>query len=274
MKSFKKAVNTTDCCFAIIRSNVRLTQIFKTRYLLLSKITSLRTSMRFLLPLSLSTMLLGCTNQPLSLSTNPNDVMFEDLVKIENSKMDLSFAKPGVDWHKFTSVHIAKISANNDHPDNYKAPKIDKKWDGYNATYDIPDEGLRKLESEFITMAKNVFNNEQPWQYSDTIDQNTLVVHIEITDIRLAAPIETSRRNQNINGKTYTQNAGSMVLKAALVDGGTNEIIATSIDRAAAHDNWRLNTQVFNWSDVRTIYRSWSNALKNALFQAQQETTK
>lgn len=227
--------------------------------------------MRTLLPLLTAAAMLGCASKPLTLSQADSDIAFGDLIKIENSKMDLSFVKRNVDWQKYNAIHIAKITADNNHPENYKPPKIDKKWDGYNATFDIPESGLKKLEAEFISMAKNTFDDEQPWQYKDSVDANTLVLHIEITDIRLSAPIESSRRNQNINGRSYTQNAGSMVLKAVILDGESNEVIATSIDRAAAHDNWRLNTQVFNWSDVRTIYRSWANALKNAMFQIHQE---
>ncbi len=210
--------------------------------------------------------MLGCASKPLMLSKTDNDITFGDLIKIDNSKMDLSYVKQSFNWHKYNAIHIAKITADNNHSDNYKPPKKEK-WDGYNATFDIQESGLKKLEAEFISMAKNTFDDKQIWQYKDSVDENTLVLYIEIPDIRLSAPLESSRINQNINGRSYTQNAGSMVLKAIILDGESNEVIATSIDRATAHDNWRLNTQVFNWSDVRTIFQSWANALKNAIFQ-------
>ena len=225
--------------------------------------------------IALSLLVTACSNKPLKLSpADSKNTSPSGLIRIENSQKAFSYAKPNVDWSKYTHIHVAKVTANNAHPENYKAPRIDPMWDGHKATYDIPDEGLRRLENEFIKMAKNIFDNEQAWQYSDTITDTTIVISAVITDIRLTAPVETSRRSRNINGKTYTQNAGSMVLKAVLSDGESGQILVKSIDNAQANENWSLNTRAFNLSDVRTIYRSWGNALKNAMYQVHNTTQK
>lgn len=76
--------------------------------------------MRILLPLLTAATMLGCSSKPLTLSQTDNDVAFGDLIKIENSKMDLSFVKQNVNWQKYNAIHIAKITADNNHPDNQK----------------------------------------------------------------------------------------------------------------------------------------------------------
>lgn len=224
--------------------------------------------MKLPLLLTLSLLAVGCSNKPLSFaSENTENTTETGLLRIENSQLDLSYAKPNIEWHRFNKLHIRSITADNLHPQDYKAPKIDKKWDGQRATYTVPEKGLRRLEQEFKSMADKIFDHEQPWQLSDVIDENTLVIDARITDIRLSAPIESTRRTFTSGGRTYTENAGSMVLIAILSDGRNNEVIAQSMDRGAAFDNWSTNSSVFNWGDVRTVYRSWGNALKNALFQ-------
>ena len=45
--------------------------------------------MRILLPLLTAATMLGCSSKPLTLSQTDNDVAFGDLIKIENSKIDL-----------------------------------------------------------------------------------------------------------------------------------------------------------------------------------------
>ncbi|WP_260680460.1 DUF3313 domain-containing protein [Thalassotalea sp. PS06] len=220
--------------------------------------------------MSLSLMLLACSSEPPSFQTGPDKEVNEaGLTRIDNSSMDLSYARENVDWSKYHKIMFSEVNVNNNHPEDYRPPSIDPRTDGPNATYELDDDALRKMGEEFLKVAHTVFDEEQPFQIVKQADANTLVVAVEITDIRLAAPVESSRRSYNsIGGTTYTESSGSLVIAAGVKDGGTGEILAQALDRGAAINQWKQNTKVFNWGDMRTIYRNWLTTFKNGLIRA------
>ncbi|MCL1147697.1 DUF3313 family protein [Shewanella sp. 10N.261.52.F9] len=213
--------------------------------------------------------LTACTSEPARLQQGPDaEVTKDGLVKVEHSKLGLSYARPNVDWRNYTKLYFEPVQVTNDHPDGYKPPRIDKRADGLNATYELPQEALDKMAAQFQITVKDVFNSEQPFELVDKVGPNTLVIQAAVTDIRLSAPLESSRRSFNSMGTTYTESSGSMMLLAVVKDGATGEVLAKAADRGQAFDQWRQNTQVFNWGDVKTVYRRWANDFKNALMEA------
>lgn len=211
----------------------------------------------------------GCATKTPTLETGPDAQVTKDgLVKIDNSVLDLSFAKPNVDWGKYTKLYFKAATATNDHPADYKPPRIDRRADGLNATYDLPEKALNRMSTEFSVIVASVFNEDQPFELVDKAGPSTLVIEVAVTDIRLSAPVESSRRSYSSMGKTYTQNSGSMMLLAVVKDGQSGEVLAKAADRGEGFDQWQQNTQVFNWGDVKTVYRRWVNDFKNALMMA------
>ncbi|MDR8523360.1 MULTISPECIES: DUF3313 family protein [Shewanella] len=225
------------------------------------------TAMALLLGLTVVT---ACTNtEPARLQQGVDAETTKDgLVKVDHSKLDLSYARPNVDWQKYTKLYFTPVKVTNDHPADYKPPRIDRRAEGLNATYDLPPEALEKMSAQFQTTVKDVFNSEQPFELVDKAGANTLVIEAAVTDIRLSAPIESSRRSYNSMGRTYTESSGSMMLLAVIKDGETGEVLAKAADRGQGFQQWRQNTQVFNWGDVKTVYRRWVNDFKNALMEA------
>lgn len=218
--------------------------------------------------------LTACSTQPLSLSTDSNDASADGLVRINNSQLDISFARPNVNWSQYTKLYFEPVKVTNDHAPDYKPPRIDRRTDGMNASYDLREQDLQKMADEFHKMTLSVFNQDQPFILVNEAGEGTLVIEAAVTDIRLTAPREDSRRSYSSMGKTYSQSSGSMVLLASIKDGKTGEVLAKAADRGQGFEQWQQNTSVFNWGDVKTVYRSWANSLKNALIQAGAETQK
>ncbi|GIU53901.1 DUF3313 family protein [Shewanella sp. KT0246] len=218
--------------------------------------------------------IVGCSSAPATLQQGPDAEITKDgLVKVDNSKLELSYVKPGVNWRQYTKLYFVPTKVTNDHPADYRAPRIDRQTDGAFATYDLPQESLDKMAVQFSKTVKDVFNSEQPFELVSSKGPNTLIVETAVSDIRLSAPVENSRRSYNSMGATYTQNSGSMVLLAVLKDGQTGDVLAKAADRAMGFDQWRQNTKVFNWGDVKTVYRRWVTDFKNALMTAAAEGT-
>ncbi|WP_248674583.1 DUF3313 family protein [Shewanella colwelliana] len=213
--------------------------------------------------------IVGCSTQPPSIPTGDNaQVTNEGLVKVENSRLALSYVRPNIDWTHYSKLYFSPVQVTNDHSPDYKPPKIDPRTDGPNATYQLPEESLTKMATAFHEMSQRVFNAEQPFTLVNKAGANTLIIQAAVTDIRLSAPIEKSRKSYRSLGSTYTQTSGSMLLLAVIKDGETGEVLAKVADRGQAFEQWRQNTQVFNWGDVRTVYRRWLNDFKNALIDA------
>lgn len=213
--------------------------------------------------------LIACSSEPASLQQGPDaEVTKEGLVRVDHSKLDLSYVRPDVDWGKYTKLYFEPVKVTNDHPADYKPPKIDRRAEGLNATYDLPEEALVKMSEQFLLTVKEVFNSDQPFELVTQPGHNTLIIKVAVTDIRLSAPIESSRRSFSSMGRTYTENSGSMMLLAVIKDGETGEVLAKAADRGEGFNQWSQNTQVFNWGDVKTVYRRWVNDFKNALMDA------
>ncbi|MGS0675856.1 DUF3313 family protein [Shewanella sp. 125m-1] len=211
----------------------------------------------------------ACSSEPATLQQGSDaERTKEGLVRVDHSRLALSYVRPDVNWGKYTKLYFEPVQVTNDHPADYKPPRIDKRAEGLNATYELPLEALDKMSEQFQITVKEVFNNEQPFELVNIKGPNTLVIQAAVTDIRLSAPIESSRRSFNSMGRTYTENSGSMMLLAVIKDGETGEVLAKAADRGEGFNQWSQNTKVFNWGDVKTVYRRWVNDFKNALFEA------
>ena len=192
----------------------------------------------------------------------------EGFVRVDDSQMDIVYAKENINWHKYDSLFFAPVATDNEHPEGYKPPKIRPGTDGMSASYDLREKDLARLADEYTAMVARVFNDEQPWKIVTEPSPTTLVIAAKITDIRLAAPREDSRKTGRQSfSRSYTQNSGSMVLIAQLQDSISGEILAQVADRGTTINQWKRNTSVFNWGDVKTILRNWINTMKNGLIQ-------
>lgn len=219
--------------------------------------------------LTLVLALAGCTSTPLELDNSQKNK--DGLSLVKNSKMNMAYVKAGVDWRRFSKVYFQPVIVTNDHTDDYKAPNIDRRAEGLDATYELDEAALQDLADAFNKVILDVFDDEQPYELVASADENTLVVQAIVTDIRLSAPVEDSRRSFSAGGATYTQNSGSMMLLAQVNDGKDNSIIAKAADRGQLMDQWQQNTKVFNMGDAKTIYRNWANDFKNALISTHAE---
>jgi len=223
------------------------------------------------LALTVAAALAGCTSGAITLDKNQQTK--DGLSKVANGKLNMAYVKAGTDWSRFTKIYFSPVKVTSDHTDDYKAPRIDSRADGLSATYELDEKALSDLAETFNAVANDVFNAEQPYTLVGTPDANTLIVEVAVTDIRLSAPVESSRRSFQSSGATYTQNSGSMLLLAQVKDGKDNSVIAKAADRGQTMDQWQQNTKVFNMGDVKTIYRSWLNSFKNALIQTHANNT-
>ncbi|GIU51084.1 hypothetical protein TUM4438_39430 [Shewanella sairae] len=68
--------------------------------------------------LSLSLLgLTACTSEPARLQQGSDAETTKDgLVKVDHSKLDLSYARPNVEWKKYTKLYFAPVKVTNDHP--------------------------------------------------------------------------------------------------------------------------------------------------------------
>ena len=118
---------------------------------------------------SVAIILAGCSTKAPELSSEPRE---DGLAQVKNSSLDISFVKPDVEWTKYEKVHFSVITADNEHPSDYRKPSKSIS-DGLRASYDLNQEDINKLTAEFKEMTKRVFNAEQPWQLVDNTDKNT-----------------------------------------------------------------------------------------------------
>lgn len=196
---------------------------------------------------------------PLPTSADPSSPSIEGLERV-NSRAALVYVRPGTDWARFRSVQIMPLVIR---------PEVS----------DATPRGQRRRGREsFILRDRDVADLKRIFDESmrTELERNgftvvgepradTLVIAAELTDIVLNAPIESTRRSAVGRGRTYTQGAGSMAIRAVLADGDSRTVVAAAADRTYGQSFWGPNTRGGNVGQARSAFRSWARQLSNGL---------
>lgn len=210
----------------------------------------------------------SCSSQ--SPETSTKETTADGLVKIKNSTLDLSFEKQNTDWKKYTKIYFAAVVADGNHPDDYKPPAINRRIEGAKATYELRLEDLTKLVDEYKKVITEVYRSNdtnKKWQLVELADKNTLTVTILITDIRLGAPREDTRKTSKTSGsEAYSIDSGSMLMLAEFKDGSTGEVVGQAIDRGKVFDRWSANNKTLLSKNIKSIFRSWLSDINTTYY--------
>ena len=105
------------------------------------------------------------------------------------------------------------------------------------------------------------------YSFVTTPGADTLVIAAQIVDLRLNAPVESSRLSYSSRGRVYSRGAGSMSVGAVLADGPTWQVLAQIGARSYSADVWQINNSTTNRAEARRAFNKWARALSDRLVE-------
>jgi Protein of unknown function (DUF3313) len=182
------------------------------------------------------------------------------LEQVQNARVKLAYAKPGINWSQFKTIQLLPLSippsARNTAPPGAE-PELGE-------TYILGKEQITALQAAYEQQMKTVLGNAG-FTFVDKPQANTLIVAAKITGIRLNAPLASSRFGGM--DETFTRGSGAMGIEAVFGDGATNTVIAEAADAQYPSDMWEVNNSVTNADDARNAFATWANDLRQRLQQ-------
>jgi hypothetical protein len=169
---------------------------------------------------------------------------------------------PGVDWSKYRSIEIRTLQV----PEtvrNAAPPGATRRlWESYL----LRDQDVAKLQEAFATAMRNQLT-ATGLALTSAPGPDTLILAAQIINIRLAAPIESSRLSSSGRGRTYTRGAGSIAAAGVMADGGTGQVIAEMANQHNSINVWGINNSVTNLAEARRGFNKWARALRDRLIE-------
>ena len=169
----------------------------------------------------------------------------EGLVRVENSRFDDVWVRPGFELLSYDSVILAPatITYEDSRPDNELTERQTELMTRY----------FREALEE--TFAENYRLVEEP-------SIRTLRIHADIVDLEVFVPTEPQGIGRT---RVFTASSGEMTLSAEIYDANTNELLARIEDREAPRGYWHEVTPISEWADVRQAFFFWSSIARQRM---------
>lgn len=182
------------------------------------------------------------------------------LERVQGSKVALAYVRPGTNWTKYRTILLKKLVV----PASARNTAAPGTFPQFGESYMLTDNDVAQLQSDFAQSMHNVLGSAG-YTFVTTPGPNTLIVAPQIAQIRLNAPIESSRLDYSSMGQTYSEGGGSITMAAVLADGPTNVVIAEVLDRNYGNNFWSVNNSVNNLQQAKQAFDQWATDLKNKL---------
>ena len=192
--------------------------------------------------------------------TQAPDTTHDGLERILKSKVDLAYAKPGVDFSGYSKFLVL---------DSYVAFKKgwEKNYRDINRRH-LSTADLEKMKTGIAELFNEVLVEElqkdEGYEIVSEPAEDVLILRPSIVNIEVTAPASRSA------GRSYTfsSSAGDATLQMDVYDSLSGEILARGIDRQeAGHpgDFVTWSNGMSNRSAAKRIFKKWSRILRKRL---------
>ncbi len=183
------------------------------------------------------------------------EVIAESLVRVEDSKLESAFAKPGVDWTRYEKILVAQLDVSN--IEVVQPPESGSIQRQRSKELELSDVDLSLLQGLYAQkMQKRVFD-DGGYSQAQLPGPDTLMIRIAIVQIKTTA-IRNDNEKRAVSTTVYTQGGGSVSIKGILQDGESGELLAYFTDTREDSPFWRKNDRFTNRRELGNIFDSWA----------------
>jgi hypothetical protein len=186
------------------------------------------------------------------------------LTKVENAKVTIAYARPGTDWSKYKTIQLKTLVV----PPQARNAVPSGTTPQFGESYVLRDKDVAALQDAYDKAMREALTRAG-YVFVDTPGDDTLIVAAEVMDIRLNAPIESSRVGYATRSVTFSKGGGSMTVGAVFADGATGQVIAEAVDRRYPASVWGINNNVSNMAQARQAFAYWAQQLRDRLSEKQ-----
>jgi len=184
------------------------------------------------------------------------------LVQVPTSRAVLAYVRPGTDWSKYRTILIDGLRI----PTTIREGAGKGKSTRFRESYVLRDEDVAALQSDYDKAMRDALG-KAGYSFVTTPNADTLVIAAQVVDLRLNAPVESSRLSYSSRGRVYSRGAGSMSVGAVLADGATWQVLAQIGARSYSADVWQINNSTTNRAEARRAFNKWARALSDRLVE-------
>lgn len=182
------------------------------------------------------------------------------LVKKPGARAQFVEIKPGANWAKFRTIELGQLKIPLDVRD--AAPSSASRT--FRESYVLRDKDVAALQGDFDKAMREQLS-QGGFAFVTTPGPDTLVIAAQVIDIKLNAPIESSRMSYSGRGRTYSRGGGTIAVGAVFADGATGQVLARVADRSYPADVWGINNSVANRAEARRAFTNWARDIRKGL---------
>lgn len=195
--------------------------------------------------------LFGCAMpEPYVPEATAENMTSEGLVRVENSRFDEVYVRPGFDLARFDSVVLAPVSI------SYKSRRPEN---------ELSDRQFDLMKRYFSEELEAAFVESGKFTVVDTAAAGTMRVHAGIVDLEAKFPDQSLPIRRNV---VFVGSSGEMTLIAEIYDGQSLELLARIRDRRQARQQWHRATYVSEWGEVRSAFHYWAGIARDRIVAA------
>lgn len=209
------------------------------------------------------TLVTACTGTPEIQTGDDAEVIMDNLHKVDNSRTDMAYVDPAVDFSKYNKVLLVPLGV-----DNVEIKQPDSSGSmtrSHNTNWELTEADKVTLQDAFRDAMMKQLADKGDYPIVTEPGNDVLTIQASLLGLAPNAPKDDNRSRSIGRSYTYTEGAGSMAVMVAFGDSESGEVLAIMKDSRSSSPNWGRNNSVSNLSDMRTIFNSWAMSIRKGL---------
>jgi hypothetical protein len=182
------------------------------------------------------------------------------LVKKPGARAQFVETRPGANWTKFRTIELGQLKI----PLDVRDASGGSSSRTFRESYVLRDKDVAALQDDYDKAMREELS-KSGFTFVTSPGPDTLVIAAQIIDIRLNAPIESTRMSYASRGRVYSRGAGNFAMGAVFADGDTGQVLARVADRHYSADVWGINNSVSNRAEARRAFKKWAREIGQGL---------
>ena len=198
--------------------------------------------------------LFACESTPPSLRSGPGTETFDGLVRVDNAKLRIVWAKPGIDLKGYSKIMLV------DGGIRYRTVK-NRPRGSNQSEFPLTESQKEKVRANVRAVFTDELIKMQHFELTDEPGPDTLKLTGMLIDVVSKVPPEKTGRVEYL-----LTEIGQATLILELSDSESDEVLARAADRQSIGSEFMMRSNpVTNRSELRQEIRKWGVILRNGL---------
>lgn len=186
---------------------------------------------------------IASAKEPVIDTSDPSKMTVDGLYPVKHSRIDVAFAREGLDLGPYDAVMVAPVSI------------------AYQRRSHVLSNDQVERMGQYFTETLSEELNDNGYQLVTSPGASVLLLEASIVDLKINRPTKPPVGRTTV----FTAESGEMTLIGELKDSMSGQILVRFADRQRPRSYWAQSTSVSEWSEVRRAFRFWAGILTERL---------